>query len=69
MSINIKELREQKGLLQKEIAVKLDISESYYCLLEGGKRRPTVQTAKKIAEVLGFDWTQFYDDDPRQNAS
>jgi transcriptional regulator with XRE-family HTH domain len=58
----LKELREQKGLTQLLIAIKVNISESYYCLIENGERRPSVETAKSIAAALGFDWTRFFED-------
>ena len=31
---------------------------------ELGERRPKVETAKRIASVLGFDWQLFYPDEP-----
>lgn len=31
--------------------------------IELGERRPSVEVAKKIAAVLGFDWTRFYEDE------
>lgn len=65
----LKQKRSASGKTQKQIAQASGISTNYYCYIESGKRHPPVETAKKIAEVLGFDWTQFYDDDPRQNAS
>ena len=39
-----------------------NISESYYCLIENGERNPHVETAKKIAKALDFDWQKFYED-------
>jgi transcriptional regulator with XRE-family HTH domain len=31
--------------------------------IELGERRPSVEVAKKIAAVLFFDWTLFFEDD------
>lgn len=56
-------MREQKGFRQKYVAEKVGISPPSYCTIEKGKTRPTVETAKAIASVLGFDWTQFYEED------
>jgi len=28
-----------------------------------GKANPSVDVAKRIADVLGFDWTLFFEDD------
>lgn len=48
---------------QKEIAGECGISQNYYSWIETGERDPSVSTAKKIAEVLGFNWTKFYEDE------
>ena len=31
--------------------------------IENGNANPSVKVAKKIAAVLGFDWTMFFEDD------
>jgi len=31
--------------------------------IENGNANPSVKVAKKIAAVLGFDWTRFFDDE------
>lgn len=41
----LKEHREAKGLSMKEIAEKLDISESYYCSIENGHRQKNMDIA------------------------
>jgi transcriptional regulator with XRE-family HTH domain len=35
-----------------------------YSVVETGERKPSVKTAKKIANAFGFDWTKFFEDDP-----
>ncbi|HOV69029.1 MAG TPA: helix-turn-helix transcriptional regulator [Clostridia bacterium] len=62
MKENLKTLRLNRGFSQRQIATILDISESYYCLIENGERRPSVEVAKRIAAVLGFDWQKFYEE-------
>lgn len=47
---------------QAEIAKKCGISQNFYSWIELGERRPSVETAKKIAAVLGFEWTRFFED-------
>ena len=37
------------------------ISQSYYASIENGVRTPSVPVAKKIAGVLDFSWTRFFD--------
>lgn len=48
---------------QMEIANLCGISQNFYSCIETGERRPSVDTAKKIANALGVDWTLFYQDE------
>ena len=57
------ERRKKSHLTMKEVAEKAGISESHYCLLENGERRPSVETAKRIGEVLGFAWARFFEEE------
>lgn len=59
----LKVMREDKKLSQEEISKAVDITQAFYSKIENGKRTPSVSVAKKIAAVLGFDWTRFYDED------
>lgn len=57
--------RKQLGLTQQDV-VELTgsiITRQYYGMIEKGERRPSVDVAKKIAEVLDIDWTIFFDID------
>lgn len=58
----LKEARKKCGFTMKQVATAAEISECYYSQIEGGSRNCPVQTAKKIAEVLGFPWTLFFND-------
>jgi len=51
-------------LSQHELAQRAGITQQYYSLIEAGKRGQTLPTttAKRIAAVLNFPWTQFYDE-------
>lgn len=61
--------RKNKGLSQKDVSERAGISQPSYCNIENGSRRPSVETAKRIAEVLGFNWTEFFESKPeRQEA-
>lgn len=48
-------LRKEKGLTQKQLAVKLDISESYYNQIENGERqrRMDITVIDKLSAALG----------------
>ena len=53
----------RNGRTQAQIAKAAGITQQMYSFIELGERRPSVEVAKKIAAVLGFDWTLFYQDD------
>ena len=44
----------------QEIADLAGINRSFYTQIESGIRSPSVDTAKKIADALSFDWTIFF---------
>lgn len=49
----LRETRKKSGFTQQEMASKIGISESYYCQLETGKRRMSLDNALKISSILG----------------
>ena len=53
--------RKSLNLTQEAVAEHCGFSREYYTMIERGVRTPTPQNAKKIANVLGFDWTLFYE--------
>ncbi|WP_432354442.1 helix-turn-helix transcriptional regulator [Anaerotruncus rubiinfantis] len=61
----LKELRETAGYSQYAVARLAGISQSYYASIETGERgeKLPVATARKIAKVLKFKWTRFYDNE------
>ncbi len=59
------DIRKKRNFTMAEVAEQSNISESYYSMIENGVRNLPVSTAKKIASVLGFDWVQFYNDEPK----
>ena len=59
--INLRRIRQERGLTLKQLGEMTDLSESYISLIETMERVPSVPAAKRIANVLGFDWTRFFD--------
>lgn len=51
------------GRTQAAVAYDTGISQSMYSAIERGNRTPCIKTAKKLGELLGFDWTMFYEDE------
>lgn len=66
--MNLKEKRIKKGMTQQEVADSVGIAKSTYCLIEQGKRSTRVKTAKRIAKVLKFKWTEIYEEDDGEKA-
>lgn len=60
--------RKKKRLTQKDVVLlsEASITRQYYGMIENGERKPSVNTAKAISEVLGVDWTIFFDDGSNQ---
>ena len=58
-----KRTREEKGFTQEKLAAKIGVTRQHIGLIENGVVAPSVEVAKKIAAVLGFDWTRFYEDE------
>ncbi|MDR4436091.1 MULTISPECIES: helix-turn-helix transcriptional regulator [Bacillus] len=48
---------------QESVADKVQLSRGAYANIELGKRNPSVQVAKRIANELGFEWTLFFEEE------
>lgn len=67
MRLWLRELRKDKDVSVEIISIKCGIAQSYYSLIETGKRNPSVAVAQKIAMLLDFDWTLFFNNDSNVN--
>lgn len=54
-SIVLKNLREERGFSQRELAENLSISNSAIGMYESGKREPNYETLEKIADFFNVD--------------
>lgn len=61
----LKELRQQKGFTQEDLAEIIGITRQHIGMIENGNSNPSPKLAKKIAKALNFNWTKFYEDDPK----
>ena len=59
----LKELRHKSHLTQEQLAKMVGISRTMVTEIENGNANPSVKVAKRLASVLGFNWTRLYDDD------
>ncbi|WP_274363741.1 helix-turn-helix transcriptional regulator [Paenibacillus thermotolerans] len=53
-------LRNTKDLTQEQVADLAEIKRPYYSMIESGKRLPSVKVAKRLGEILEFNWTIFF---------
>jgi transcriptional regulator with XRE-family HTH domain len=58
----LKDYRQQKNLLQKEVADLLEISREHYAQIEGGCCIPSLKLLQKISERLQLNITVVFDD-------
>lgn len=57
---NLKQIRNTRGILQRDITDKYGISQSYYSLIENGYRNPSLDFAKKISLALNISLDEVY---------
>ncbi len=58
----MRKIRVAQGLTLQDIANAAGVSVQSVAYYESGERTPTVPVAKKIANFLGINWTQFFED-------
>ncbi|CAK7069536.1 helix-turn-helix transcriptional regulator [Tissierella sp.] len=63
MRIWLSNIRQQQEKTHEDVATGCNITRQFYSMIENGERTPSVSTAKKIASVLDFDWTRFYEEE------
>ncbi len=51
------------GLTRGRVAQMLQVSVPSYMAYELGTRTPRPTKAKLLADILGFDWTKFYNEE------
>ena len=56
----LKELRQQKGLTQAEVAMQAAINTNTYAKIERGEQAATVVMLEKIAQVLGVEMRDIF---------
>ena len=59
--MNLAEIRKEKNMTQQELADLIKVKRQTISAIENGVN-PKIETAKKIATVLGFEWTKFYEE-------
>lgn len=49
----IKQVRKEKGLQQKAVALEIDLDQSNYNKIENGRREPSVEVLQKLSVIFG----------------
>lgn len=57
------EIRKSRGYTHAQVAKETGIKRQYFGMIESGRSNPSVEVAKRIASVLGFEWTLFFDNE------
>ena len=69
MKDELRHIREMTGMSQEDLAEEVGLTQVMVSYIENGTRRPSVETAKRIAKVLNIDWTEFFNDEGDQEDS
>lgn len=56
----ISEIRKSKKFTQEELAWKTGLSRNFIALIEKGKKKPSIETLRKIAKVLEVEISAFF---------
>lgn len=57
----LSDIRLDVGMTHEEVAKSVGVKRQYYSMIENGDRTPSVKVARKIGEVLNFNWTIFFE--------
>lgn len=60
----LREIREAKGITQKELAEEVGVTDAYICRIERGTTDPRLSVVEDIARVLGVSVAQLTDGVP-----
>ena len=59
---NIRRLRQERGLTQEELAVRIRITRNYVGMIERQENSPTVAVLERIAKALGIEPARLFDE-------
>ena len=61
--IDLRKVRQDNGLTQTSLAKAAGVVRQTISNIECGINAPSVGLAKKLAEILGLNWTDFFSED------
>ncbi|HOK55955.1 MAG TPA: helix-turn-helix transcriptional regulator [bacterium] len=57
----IREVRKSKKITQEELAYRIGVTPNFIGLIERGKKRPSIETLRKISDALEVPVSYFFD--------
>lgn len=67
--ITLKNLRKEKGLTQKELGSKLNVTEATICKYENNTAMPPFETVRSLAAILNVSLDVLYGNEPSHTLS
>lgn len=58
--MNIRQLREEKGMTQQDLAAQVGVSQTAVCNWESGKAKPELPKAVRLADLFGVTLDVIY---------
>jgi DNA-binding XRE family transcriptional regulator len=65
--LELRKIREAAGMTQEQLAEKVGVIRQTISNIECGVALPSIPTAKAIAEVLKFNWTDFFEEEKAES--
>ena len=65
----LRDARSVKKMTEKSVADMACIAQPFYHNIETGRKNPSPETAKKIASVLDFPWTRFFEEERKEDGT
>lgn len=60
--IRLAEKRRERKMTQAELAARVGVSQRAIAAYELRERRPSVETAKRLGEILGYPWAEIFEE-------
>jgi DNA-binding XRE family transcriptional regulator len=65
--LELRKIREAAGMTQEQLAEKVGVIRQTISNIECGVALPSIPTAKAIAEVLKFNWADFFEEEKAES--
>lgn len=67
--LDLKALRNEKNLTQQQLADQIHCVRTVIANIESGTARPSIATAKALADALGVNWWEFFSEESDANGT